>query len=147
MNYDDIVNKLTPCGLDCERCASYTGGEIQQLSRRLIESLGNFARVAKLSAAVKPEFEHYEDFVSILNHFASGSCPGCRSAEVNCPIKCPFEACRSKGIDFCFQCEEYPCGSLSSSKFGEFFQQRNERMRELGIEKYYEDRLNKPRYP
>lgn len=147
VNHNDVIQKLTPCGLDCERCANYRGGEIQQLSQKLLASLGNFARVAKMSIAVKPEFEHYDHFISILTHFAGGPCNGCRSEEVNCPVKCPFEPCRSKGIDFCFQCPDYPCDSLSGSKFGEASRQRNDRVKELGVKTYYEERLKVHRYP
>jgi hypothetical protein len=44
-------------------------------------------------------------------------CPGCRAVEGHCPIigekcatyKCAFE----KNIDFCYECEDFPCEKLN----------------------------------
>jgi len=48
MDYPDIVKQLTPCGLDCGRCADLKGEEISTLSTKMIELLGNYSRVAQM---------------------------------------------------------------------------------------------------
>ena len=35
------------------------------------------------------------------------SCPGCRCKSDDCDIKA---CCREKGLDYCFECKDYPCG-------------------------------------
>ncbi|MDD5168299.1 MAG: DUF3795 domain-containing protein [Syntrophales bacterium] len=147
MEHTDAVRRLTPCGLDCERCADYSRGEIKVLSLRLLDILGNYRRVAGMKAAGKPEFEHYDNFVQILTSFSQAACSGCRSEEVRCPIDCPFESCRGKGMDFCFQCGDYPCPRLFESEFGKQLRKRNDRMKEIGIDAYLEERMKLPRYP
>lgn len=153
MEYADLVKQLTPCGLDCIRCADYQDGEIKQLSSKLLGLLGNYARVAKMKAARKPEFEHYDKFISILSSLADGLCCGCRLEEtiklVSCPINCPLKDCSDKGVDFCYQCDDYPCEKLKlmNSNFGEYVRQRNDRMKEIGVAAYYNERFKQPRYP
>lgn len=147
MEYDDVVKRLTPCGLDCERCADYALGEIKGLSVALLGLLGNYQRVARMKAAGKPEFNHYAAFDEILTLFSKAACGGCRSDERKCPISCPFESCRGKGLDFCFQCPDYPCEKLFESAFGERIRQRNDRMKALGVTSYYEEWMKLPRYP
>jgi len=151
VDYSDVVNQLTPCGLDCGRCADFKGGEIRELSTKMIELLGNYTRVAQMKAATKPEFEHYDEFLAILNSFSQASCSGCRLEEsvrlMSCPIDCPLKDCSAKGVNFCFQCQEYPCENLSNSGFGEWVRQRNDRMKEIGVAAYMEERLKEPRYP
>ncbi|HWP96494.1 MAG TPA: DUF3795 domain-containing protein [Syntrophomonadaceae bacterium] len=151
MDYSDIVKQLTPCGLDCRRCANFADGEIKKLSAKMIELLGNYERVAKMKAATQPEFEHYLEFFTILKSFSGASCSGCRFEEtvklMSCPIDCPLKNCSEKGVDFCFQCLDYPCANLANSGFGEWVRKRNDRMKEIGVDSYLEERLKVPRYP
>ena len=50
-------------------------------------------------------------------------------------------------MDYCFQCDEYPC---SRTDYPENFDKRwraiNDRMREVGVEDYYRESLQTPRY-
>jgi hypothetical protein len=50
-------------------------------------------------------------------------------------------------VDFCFQCPEFPCDNTG---FDEHLFKRsvqiNLRIQEIGIEKYYEEIRDKPRY-
>jgi hypothetical protein len=54
---------------------------------------------------------------------------------------------KSKGVDFCFQCDEFPC---EKSNFDEHLKRRwiqiNKRMKEIGIESYYQETKENPRY-
>ena len=39
--------------------------------------------------------------------FYNTNCPGCRRKSESCEIKA---CCNEKGLNYCFECEEYPCG-------------------------------------
>lgn len=66
MEYEQVLLKLAPCGLDCSRCAGYRDGEIARLSRDLLSRLGNYRRIAPIRARTDSEFAGYEQFEKIL---------------------------------------------------------------------------------
>jgi len=111
VSYDTVKEHIAPCGLNCSKCALHIDGDIMRLSAALADALGpNFGSYAqRLFTAVDPVFEEYEAFRELLDYFASGSCRSCRSGE------CPFNLCTvrecvvEQGVDFCFQCNLFPC--------------------------------------
>ena len=147
MEYGEIVWRLAPCGLDCSRCLDYEEGEIRGLGLRLLELLGNYERVALLKADADPAFQHYPEFRTLLARISEAACGGCRSTHAYCPSQCGVQAChREKGVDFCFQCAAYPCEKGLSGPLGERWKKRNDRMREIGVEAYYDEQARQPRY-
>ncbi|MFZ5633410.1 MAG: DUF3795 domain-containing protein [Bacillota bacterium] len=147
MNYEDVLKHLAPCGLDCNRCADYENGEIKQLSLKLLQLLGNYRRVAKMKSEQKPEFNNYQQFEEMLASFSRASCSGCRGDNVLCFIVCQAKTChREKGVDFCFQCDEYPCEKQFTGALRERWIQRNNRMKEIGAVQFYYEQLELPRY-
>ena len=141
------VSKLSVCGLDCSRCADYDNGEIRNLSSKLAKLLDGYERLANMKAKGNPNFRGYPEFDQILGHFAQGSCGGCRSDNVKCPIVCEAKTCgRERNIDFCFECEEFPCEKQFEGKLRERWIERNIRMKEIGVEKYYIEQGKLPRY-
>ncbi|MGE5422884.1 MAG: DUF3795 domain-containing protein [Ignavibacteriales bacterium] len=147
MEYSEILERLSPCGLDCIRCTAYEDGEIKQTSTKLLELLGGFNRMAKIRADFHPVFNGYSEFEAILTLFSKGNCGGCRSVNINCPIDCPIKDCyRGKQVDFCFQCSEYPCEAGLRSFIGERWKLRNDRMKEIGVVSFFEEGLKVPRY-
>ena len=138
MDYADIKHIIAPCGLDCGRCAGYSRGEIKRLSGELIAHLGNYRRIAPVRARADEEFAYYEQFEKILNTFASTDCDGCRTEGSRCPAICKAKSChKEKGVDFCFQCSEFPCESDMDVVTGKRWQQNNKRMNEIGAEAFY----------
>lgn len=147
MEYQDVVSRLAPCGLDCGRCADHTNGDIRALCLQLSHLLKGYERVAKLKADTAPEFGSYAQFEHILAAFSRGPCGGCRSANVQCPIPCRARTChKEKGVDFCFQCADYPCADPTLSALKQRWQQRNDRMKDIGVVRFYEEQLKVPRY-
>lgn len=147
MEYGDVVGRLAPCGLDCSRCADYENGEIRQKSSRLIQLLGGYGRMAKLKVKMNPAFENFAQFEEILNSFSKASCGGCRSDNTRCPVVCPARTChREKGVDFCFQCGEYPCDKQFFPGLKDRWKQKNDRMKEIGVVEFYNEQLSEPRY-
>lgn len=147
MTYDEIRAVLAPCGLNCKKCISFHEGDIKRHSMRLKELLGSFDSYAERFSVVWPVFKHYQSFKELLNCFSEVECRGCRSGECRYPgcgvMKCHAE----KNVDFCFQCGEFPC---ERSNLDEHLKMRwismNSRMKEIGVECYYEETEAKPRY-
>lgn len=64
----------------------------------------------------------------------------CRAGDgwADCPVR---KCCVAKGIDFCFQCEEFPCKLLSEHElfgelFGEKYVRRLREIKEEGLESW-----------
>lgn len=149
MQYAEIVKHLAPCGLDCGRCADLRGGEISVLASRLLGLLGNYGRVAALKSQERPEFAGYGQFEAVLAGFSAAACGGCRGDNITCPLDCLAKTCsREKGVDFCFQCAEYPCeGQFAGIPLRKRWMALNDRMKEIGVEAFYEEQLQTHRYP
>ncbi len=147
MTHDDIVRALAPCGLSCAKCLAKDDGGIALGSRELLRLLTNFERHAERFAAMNPVFAKYGAFQDMLTYFAAGSCKGCRQGE--CLHKgCRVTSCvKTKGVDFCFQCAEFPCANTG---FDPFLERRwrtmNERMRDVGVEAFHNETKDLPRY-
>ena len=150
MLYEQILSAMAPCGFSCETCFARVGGDIQRRSLELRQKLGAFAPYAKRFEKMleAPVFNKYPDFEAMLDHFASENCNGCRSEQCRLFKECGIRPChQEKGVDFCFQCEEFPC---AKTNFDESLHQVwvliNEKIRQTGIEKYYEKTRSRPRY-
>jgi hypothetical protein len=147
MNYDDILDRLAPCGLDCGKCAGYSNGEISEHSRKLLQLLGNFDRYAAKFSRFLPVFENYPQFREMLQHFCQASCVGCRNgsgANPNCGV---IPCYRAKDVDFCFQCDEFPCDKTGfDPDLWERWIRMNTRIKEIGVEEYFKETRELPRY-
>ena len=147
MAYDDMLNDLAPCGLSCRKCFANSQGEIAALSRQLQKRLGSFDIYAERFSAFLPAFQDYPPFKELLAYLAQGHCDGCREGICLYP-DCGVTTCyQEKGVDFCFQCDEFPC---EKTNFGPHLERRwrqmNERMRDVGVEAYYQETRDLPRY-
>ena len=125
MNKDAIDARLAPCGLHCGKCFAFADGEIRRLSRELRTALGGF------------------DI-----YLASNACGGCRKEPCRLFRGCKVRSCSSRrGVDYCFRCDEFPC---THTGFDEHLYRRfvaiNHRMREEGVERYYDEIKDLPRY-
>jgi hypothetical protein len=146
-NYESILECLAPCGVDCERCAWYSGGRVQKEAASLRLNLEGFERLAERVAQEHTALAGYSEFADVLEFLAKGSCAGCRASGSQLPF-CAARLChREKGVDFCFQCEEYPC---SRNQYPEMLKARwrmaNDRMTQVGVEAFYRESLERPRY-
>jgi hypothetical protein len=145
--YDQILGRLAPCGLDCQRCAMCADGVIQRSATELSAALEGFETMAGRMAAHAPALAGYRQFNEVLDLLAGAACTGCRGGGSSLPF-CAARLCfKEQGVDYCFQCEHYPC---SRNEYPESFHARwratNDRMREVGVETYYRESLRSPRY-
>ena len=150
MDYQKILNSLGPCGINCQKCFAFKNGSIKKESEKLKNSLGNFDIYAKRFNELldAPVFNKYTDFKEMLDYFASGTCLGCRKQKCHLFKSCNVRNChKEKSVDFCFQCNEFPC---NNSGFDIHLEQRwisiNQRMKEVGVENYYNEIKYEPRY-
>lgn len=147
MEYKGILNILAPCGLNCQKCLCYVKGDIAFHSKKLQELLGNFDVYAERFSAFLPKFKNYPSFKELLAYFSTPDCMGCRQGTCKLP-NCGVTGCyQKKGVDFCFQCDDFPC---DKTNFDPHLQKRwlqmNSRMREIGVEAYYEETKKVCRY-
>jgi len=150
MNYNQILNVLGPCGISCEKCFAFSEGEIVTHSKKLKELLGNFDIYAQRFSTIidEPKFLKYPDFIELLDYFSKENCKGCRQESCQLYRGCNVRNChKKKGVDFCFQCKDFPCDRTG---FDEHLRRRwigiNQRMNEVGVEKYYQETKDIPRY-
>lgn len=88
----DFLQMTSPCGLDCFNCPMYLAKDNQGLRAKIAQNLG----------------------ISQEKVF----CQGCRSekgtiAFLNMSEPCSVYQCiKKKGIDFCYECSDFPCDHL-----------------------------------
>lgn len=145
-----ILDSIAPCGLNCSKCFAYNGGNIQRLSRALKKELGEFDIYAQRFTELINEtrFKLYPDFKTLLDYFSEDGCAGCRKENCKLFKQCGVRKChQAKKADFCFECAEFPC---NKTNFDLHLQKRwlaiNNRIKKIGIENYYLEIKDKPRY-
>lgn len=150
MELNFIKERIAPCGINCGKCYAYTNGDIAINSRLLKNNLGEFSAYAQrfVNLLDKPIFKKYPDFEEMLDYFSEAECSGCRNEICKLFKNCKVRLCsEEKQVDFCFQCAKFPCGNTG---FDEHLNKRhvaiNQLMLEIGVEKYYDEIKNKPRY-
>jgi len=147
MEYDAILAILAPCGLNCRKCLAYHEGEIKIHSTKLKELLGSFEKYAERFSKFLPVFSNYPSFKELLTFLKQGDCGGCRSGAGKNPNCGVIKCYKEKGVDFCFQCDEFPC---EKANFDPDLKQRwikmNNRMKEIGIEAFFKEDKELPRY-
>ncbi len=149
MDLQRILNNVAPCGLHCGHCLSNPDSPIAGLARRLRDQLGGFAKAAPRFAGYDPVFEDYGAFQRILDRFADqGGCRGCRFGGACLFGACKVPACiREHGVDFCFQCAQFPCdGHGLPPMLAGIWAERNTMMRDQGLEAFSRWLDNLPRY-
>ena len=150
MDYKNIKERLAPCGLHCGKCFAFKDGDIVKNSRALKRDLGEFSIYAQRFVDVldEPVFKKYEGFKEMLDYFADAECSGCRNE--NCKIfkNCKVRLCsEEKGVDFCFECADFPCNNTGfDTHLNNRYISINMRMKKIGIEEYYEEIKDHPRY-
>ncbi|MCP4351484.1 MAG: DUF3795 domain-containing protein [Desulfobacterales bacterium] len=147
MEYKEILKDIAPCGLSCGKCFAFSEGGIRKHATELKSLLGNFDNYAERFSGFLPIFKKYPEFKEMLEYMTQADCIGCRNGECKYP-NCGVTACyKDKGVDFCFQCDEFPC---DKSNFDPDLHRRwiqmNNRMKEIGVESYYEETKDKCRY-
>ena len=151
MNYNEILERISPCGLNCETCFAFKEGTIKKYSKLLTEKLGNFENYAPRFEELleEPLFNVYPYFKLQLEYFNQIECCGCRKEMCKLYKACNVRKCaEKKGVDFCFQCKEFPCeNSGFDENLAVRWKHKNQRMKDIGVEAFYEEIKHRHRYP
>lgn len=147
MTSPELLDRFAPCGLDCSRCFARAGGAVQRPAAELLQALAGFEHLAPRVAQRAPVLAAYAQFHEVLAHLAQASCPGCRASGGFLPT-CAARTCHSeRGVDFCFQCDQYPCERNEyHSSLHDRWRRYNDRMREVGIEQFAVESAGQPRF-
>jgi len=147
MEYKDILNIISPCGLNCYKCFANAEGGIRKTSIKLQNLLGSFDIYAERFSSFLPIFKEYPSFKALLTFLTEENCPGCRKGSClypNCRVK---DCYKGKKVDYCFQCDEFPC---DKTNFDPHLKRRwiqiNTRMKDVGVEAYYQETKDVSRY-
>ncbi|MDA3890228.1 MAG: DUF3795 domain-containing protein [Salinivirgaceae bacterium] len=150
MNFEEIKQRLAPCGLHCGKCFAFTKGDIRKNSQKLKIDLGEFDVYAERFVNIlnEPVFKNYPKFKEMLSYFSEAQCSGCRNEQCKIFKDCKVRGCsETKGVDFCFECNEFPCNNTG---FDEHLHARsvtiNKTMLEVGVDNYYHKIKDEPRY-
>jgi hypothetical protein len=148
MNYSDIVSKISPCGLDCSRCVSCSFGGPNRLATELSNCLEGFAARARDFASKESVLKEWDNFEAVLGYLKKGICNGCRNPGAACNGSCRVKDCIAvKKVDFCFQCQEYPCENHGLFPPLELRWRANQdAMKSRGLETWFLEQSRKPRY-
>ena len=89
MDNDKAKTMSSPCGLPCFHCPAYLAKENPEILEKLVTTLG-----------IPPD---------------NATCEGCRPQKGKIPFLNPEKTCEiflctgEKGIDFCHECDDFPC--------------------------------------
>ena len=147
MEREELLLKIAPCGLACYTCAAAKDGAIQAHSRALLGLLDGFDRFAERFSTHEPRLTKYPDFAQVLQLFSEAGCEGCRGGTCIYP-GCPVQPCITRmGYDYCFECEAFPCEQVDfEPALRDKWLSANERMREIGVEAYFDEVKDRSHY-
>lgn len=122
----------------CALC-DYYKGTIVKAARSLLQFVDRYGSLRLIANAQKAY--DFDEFTKGLRWLSSqqNPCKGCRfgggwSWWGDCPVR---DCCLEKGIDFCYQCEEFPCKKLREEPLAERKKaliEANRQIRAIGIE-------------
>ena len=150
MEKSEILKKVAPCSLMCHTCSAYHNGAICESSKTLLKYLEGIKEFYEKH--IPDAVENYSNFEEILNMYSAAPCSGCRSTEHNgCSIKGCFllECTKNHGIDFCGECDEFPCKKpkeLFEEVVYKQWLEGNQQIRDYGIELFWESNSGNPHY-
>jgi hypothetical protein len=147
MPREDIVQALAPCGLYCGKCLANPESPICGHARGLVRELAGFDRHADRFAKINPVFAGYQGFKTILTLLTRGTCRGCRQGQ-GMFAACKVAPCAAdKGVDFCFQCQSFPCRDHGFPRdMADRWKSANRAMAEMGVEEFFAAIRDEPRY-
>lgn len=150
MGKSKFLEKIAPCSLICHTCSGYCHGVICDSSKTLLKYLEGMKEFYEKH--MPNAVESYSTFEEILHMYSDAPCSGCRSTEHNgCSIEGCFllECTKKHGVDFCGECDEFPCQKTSELFEEQVYEQwlkGNQEIRDHGIELFWSNNSEKPHY-
>lgn len=150
MERSELLKRIAPCALMCHTCTGYYNGIICESAKTLLNYLDGIKEFYEkhLPDAV----ESYSNFEEVLRMYSAAPCSGGRGTEHHgCSIEGCFllECTKNHGVDFCGECDEFPCEKTRELFEEEVYKQwleGNQQIRNDGIEAYWENNSGNPHY-
>lgn len=154
----DLLNYVAPCSLLCYTCPALKDGAISECAVKLCKY---FEGYYDFNDANMPEkfrwwLDEFEAFHKKLEKYSKSKCPGCRNnppSGSGCIEGCIVPNCvRVQGVNCCAECSEFPCGKAKNffatinNIIGQDWEKGNKRIKEVGIEKYFNEKKNISHY-
>lgn len=134
------------CGLYCNACGIRQGKiktAVQNLKNTI--SAEGFDKIAPQLANWEPAFKHHKEFEQVLDAYVKlfGECPGCIAGGGD--PECKVRTCaKEKGYTTCAECTLIEtCQHLEPWRKSPDFQQRMQRIKQVGATKYAQEMENK----
>jgi len=147
MKKNDLLRVIAPCGLLCYTCDAMKDGVINQAAKKLLYALTSYDSFLESSPGARPISEKYSDFKEVLDYLANVKCNGCREdrcLKTNCIVP---ECTHNRNILFCYECEDFPCDKTGfPDDLKEKWIRKNKRIKEVGIERFFEEEKEIPHY-
>lgn len=150
MNKEEILEKTAPCSLVCHTCAGYEQGVLCQSARQLLHYLNGMQEFYKTHHP--DQADRFRVFMEELEQMSGGPCSGCRNREHHsCSIQGCFilECTQKHSVDFCGECESFPCDRTRELFDDEVYAQwleGNQEIQASGIEEFWKKHSVKPHY-
>ena len=149
MTKEELLDRISPCGLVCYTCPGFIHGAIKEHSEALLTLHKGFREF--LDKQLPDEYRYvlaeHDKYIEKLQKDASPSCLGCRKIDGKAPacIKgCFIPTCtKEHSVDFCGVCDEFPCSKIEESDiFGkeakQGFYEGSLLIKEHGAEMFFE---------
>lgn len=155
---EELLRRVAPCSLLCYTCPGCKDGAIACLSAQLCAYYEGYYAFndANLPAKYRGWLEEFSRFYDMLTQNAQAACPTCRQQPEDsrsCIPGCVVRACHAKkGVDFCADCEEFPCAAAKdffagvNPAAGEDWIPGSNRIRQIGAQAYYRERESLSHY-
>ena len=150
MEKSEILKKVATCSLMCHTCSGYHDGIICESAKTLLKYLESIKEFYENH--IPDAVESYSNFEEILCMYSAAPCSGCRSTEHHgCSIEGCFllECTKNHDVDFCGECDEFPCKKTMDLFEKEVYNQwleGNQQIRDYGIESFWENNSENPHY-
>lgn len=151
----ELLDSIAPCSMLCKTCTGCKQGSISYHAKELLKLLEGYEEF--LEKNLKPAYRHklgeYQLFHKKLQKYANPKCDGCRvGGHRGCSIENCFilECTQAHNVDFCAFCKDFPCDKVNEKVFDQSILEKwlrgNQKIKEIGIEKYYEEKKEEPHY-
>lgn len=147
MEREDLLRNIAPCGLVCYTCPACGHGIVKEHAGKLLHSLYGAGDFLKQSG--HPDMDPFYAGLKMIAYYAGQSCPGCRGGANACTLEnCVFRPCTlEKGVDFCAECDEFPCGKPDLPQvFMDIWRESGRRIREVGAARFFEEEKDVPHF-
>lgn len=150
----EMIDAVAPCAFCCFTCAAKKNGVIEESSKKLNHYLEGYYEFNKkvLPFRYRNYSKKIKELVTQLEKFSDRPCNGCRNgADERCCIPdCFIEKCtREHNVDFCGECDEFPCKRALDFFVGENLKEwksNNEKIRNSSPEDFYRYAVSKSHY-